>query len=99
MKKISAILILSLTLSSFGQSCCQKVKDQEKIIDSLIQLQPKCDKTVKACEDVVASQDKEIQDLKKLVKNLDDQIIEKDRGLKWWHGILIGLAVGFIVKK
>lgn len=75
---IVILLAISLTTSTFSQTC---------------------DKYVKACEETVKAQDQAIVNLKKSVKNLNEQLEEQKSGLKWWHGALLGVVLGFALTK
>ena len=59
----------------------------------------KCDNALKACDDVIKAQDQAIVNLKKTVENLNEQLAEKDNGVKWWQALVAGIVIGAIVTK
>lgn len=82
MKSKITILMIILTLTSYGQTC---------------------DKYVKACEETVKAQDQAIDNLKKSVKVLKEEVEEQQKKpstlLVLLTGVLLGVIVTTQVKK
>lgn len=59
----------------------------------------KCEKTLRACEDVIQAQDQAIDNLKKMVHNLNEQLAEEQSNIKWWQALIAGVLVGIVATK
>lgn len=58
---------------------------------------PKCDSYVKACEETVAAQDQAIDNLKKSVKVLKEELNKERTSTPRWVLVVGGMAIGVIL--